>query len=237
MSQQVMTPTEQPQPHRRNRRVWGLISLFTVLLIATGTLLFFIFTALFPGQDTSIYANLQSPELLDGGVSAITPPRPVENFTLTAHTGDPFTLTDTRGKAVVLFFGYTHCPDVCPLTLSEMSRVQNQLGPDAERVEFVFVSVDGQRDTPEWLAKYFATRGIDDRMYGLTGPEGDIRRIGADYGLYFQKNTATGSAASYLVDHTASSFLIDPQGRLSAIIGFGTDPAIITDAIYTVLTP
>ncbi|MBN1965380.1 MAG: SCO family protein [Anaerolineae bacterium] len=166
-----------------------------------------------------------------GEVRVIDPPRPVSDFTLTDQTGAPFSLSDLRGRAVLLFFGYTHCPDVCPLTLLEFRRVHDLLGTQAGDVAFVFVSVDGARDTPEALASTFALRGVDDFAIGLTGDEAALRRIGADYGLYFERQADTGSQADYLVDHTANSFLVDREGRLTTIFTFGTEPEQIAARI------
>lgn len=233
MSEQTLA-NPNPMPEQTSRLPL-LVGVAVAGVVGIGVVLFFIFSMLFPADSTPYYVGLQSLEMAEGGISAITPPRAVADFTLTAQTGEPFTFSDLRGKAVLLVFGYTHCPDVCPMTLMEMNRVRDQLGADADRVAFVFVSVDGDRDTPAWLNTYFNTRGINDYMIGLTGTEGQVRRVGADYGLYFKKNTTTGSAAAYLVDHTASSYLIDPQGRLSAIIAFGTHPDVITGAVYEVL--
>jgi protein SCO1/2 len=212
-----------------------LVAFTFAITLITGISLFIVFSWLLPATAPVTYLDLQEQTLKDGGVTAITPPRSVEDFTLTSHDGQPFVLSEHRGKAIVLFFGYTHCPDVCPLTLHEMARTQSALGPLAESVEFLFISVDGERDTPEWLQTYLGTRGVDTFITGLTGTEGEIRVIGADYGLYFSRNTETSSQAAYLVDHTASSFLIDPDGRLSAIMRFGTEPDTIVDAIKAVL--
>jgi protein SCO1 len=234
MSQQTMVGP-QPPSERHSNRLPLLMGAAGVGLVGIGVMLFMIFRMLFPADSSAYYVGLQSLEMAEGGISVITPPRAVADFTLTAQTGEPFTFRDTRGKAVLMVFGYTHCPDVCPMTLMEMDRVRNQLGADADQVEFIFVSVDGGRDTPDWMNKYFETRGINDYYIGLTGTEGEIRRVGADYGLYFSKNTTSGSQAAYLVDHTASSYLIDPEGRLSAILAFGTHPDIITRAVYEVL--
>ena len=155
----------------------------------------------------------------------LDPPKEVGDFTLTDQDGQPFRLSDLRGKVALLFFGYTNCPDVCPTTLAEFKRVKALLGDDAERVAFVFVSVDGERDTPERLAAY--VRAFDPQFIGLMGDDATIRTIARDYGVFYQRVSYEESAASYLVDHTASTFGVDQQGRLRLVFSYGTDPAAI----------
>jgi protein SCO1 len=155
----------------------------------------------------------------------LDPPKEIGHFTLTDHTGQPFHLSDLRGKVALLFFGYTNCPDVCPTTLAEFKRVKALLGDDAARVAFVFVSVDGERDTPEQLAAYM--RAFDPEFIGLMGDDATIRTIARDYGVFFQRVSYEESAASYLVDHTASTFGVDQEGRLRLVFSYGTDPAAI----------
>jgi protein SCO1/2 len=167
-----------------------------------------------------------TPEEPFTGVETLDPPRPVQEFTLTNQDGDPFSLSDLHGKSVLMFFGYTHCPDVCPLTLLEYKQVKTALGEQADDVAFVFISVDGERDTPERLAEYVS--GFDPSFIGLTGDEATLTRMGTDFDLYFAKRPdPSGSAENYLVDHTSSSFLLDGEGRLAAIYPYGTDAAVM----------
>ncbi len=165
--------------------------------------------------------------------TVLDPPKEIGDFTLTSHTGDPLSLSDLRGKAVLLFFGYTHCPDVCPMTLAEFKQVKRELGDAADRVAFVFASVDGERDTPERLAAYVGA--FDPDFIGLTGDEATLREIGRDYGLFFQRSTYDNTQADYLVDHTASSFVVGPEGRLRIVYPYQTDPAIIAEGIAALL--
>lgn len=136
--------------------------------------------------------------------------KPAYNFTLQAADG-PHSLKDFRGQWVVLFFGYTHCPDVCPTTLADMKQVMQLLGQRAERVQFIMISVDPERDTPERMAAFVSH--FDPRFLGLTGAPEEIAQIAAAYGIYYQKHEGT-AASGYLVDHTASLLVIDPQGYL-----------------------
>jgi protein SCO1 len=165
--------------------------------------------------------------------TVLDPPKEIGDFTLTSQTGDSLSLSDLRGKAVLLFFGYTHCPDVCPMTLAEFKQVKRELGDAADRAAFVFVSVDGERDTPERLAAYVGA--FDPDFIGLTGDEATLRQIGRDYGLFFQRSTYDNTQADYLVDHTSSSFVVGPEGRLRIIYPYDTDPAIIAEGIATLL--
>ena len=158
----------------------------------------------------------------EGGITYISPARPIADFTLTASTGQRVSLSDYHGKTAVIAFGYTHCPDVCPLTLMDFARIHQALGQHADHINFVFISVDGERDTPERLARYLETRQVSGTVTALSGDEGEIRRIGVDYGLYFEKNYNSGSQANYLVDHTASYFIVNGQQALEAIVSFGT---------------
>jgi protein SCO1/2 len=164
---------------------------------------------------------------------AYDPPVEVSDFTLTSHTGDPVSLSDERGKAVLIFFGYTFCPDVCPTTLAEFRRVKTLLGDDANRLAVLFISVDGQRDTPDRLATYVTA--FDPTFIGLTGDDAAIRQIGQDYGLFYQRETYENTGADYLVSHTASSFLLDPQGRLRFKYDYQTPPEDIATGVRFVL--
>lgn len=154
----------------------------------------------------------------------LDPPKEVGDFALTDQDGQPFRLSDLRGKVALLFFGYTNCPDICPTTLAEFKRVKALLGDDAERVAFVFVSVDGVRDTPERLAAY--VRAFDPQFIGLTGDDATLRPIARDFGVFYQRVNYE-SDINYLVDHTASTFVVDQQGRLRLVFPYGTDPAAI----------
>ena len=122
-------------------------------------------------------------------------------------------LEDFRGKAVVLFFGFTHCPDVCPTTLADLATVMKTLGPDAERVQVLFITVDPERDTPGELAQY--VRAFDPRFLALRGDLAATQRVAKDFKIYFEKRK---QGDSYTVDHSAQSYVIDPQGRLRLLV-------------------
>lgn len=136
---------------------------------------------------------------------------PTTDFTLIDQHKRPFTLSGNTGKVVLLFFGFTYCPDVCPLTLSTWKTAQDLLGDEKNRVSFVYVTVDPERDTPEKLQKHLAIFSSD--FIGLTGPLQDLKEVYAAYGVYREKNQISDSATGYLINHTARINIIDPQGN------------------------
>jgi protein SCO1 len=150
---------------------------------------------------------------------------------LTDHNGKPRHLEDFRGKAVVVFFGFTHCPDVCPATLAEMAQVVKQLGADGERVQLLFVTVDPERDTREALARYVTA--FDPRFLGLYGDLDATRRVAKDFKIYFEKRK-TGD--TYSVDHSAQSYVIDPQGRLRLLVRHERISADLPDDLKVLLS-
>jgi len=132
---------------------------------------------------------------------------------LTDHTGRPRRLEDFRGKAVVVFFGFTHCPDVCPTTLADLSQVMKALGPDADRVQVLFVTVDPERDTREVLGKYVGA--FDPRFLGLSGDAGATQRAAREFKVYYEKRKTSDG---YSVDHSGQTYVIDPRGRLRLFV-------------------
>jgi protein SCO1/2 len=158
--------------------------------------------------------------------SLVEPPTTLSDFTLTSQSGAPVSLSDLRGRVVLLFFGYTNCPDVCPLTLGVFKDTKRLLGPDADRAAFVFVSVDGDRDNADRLRTYVGA--FDPTFIGLQGDAATLDRIGPEYDLVYQIQK-TG-ADGYAVSHTASAFLIDPDGRLRVVFPYGAPAdALATD--------
>jgi protein SCO1/2 len=148
------------------------------------------------------------------GVALVLAPRGprAPDFTLTDQSGRPFRLSDLRGHAVALFFGYTHCPDVCPTTLAALARAKRKLGADGTRFDVVFVTVDPRRDTPAVVGKY--VRLFDPSFIGLSGTEAQLAPVYAAYKVYHQVLPAHGSAAGYLVAHGSSVDFIGPHGRI-----------------------
>ena len=129
------------------------------------------------------------------------------------HSGKPRRLEDFRGRAVVLTFGFTHCPDICPTTLADIAGALKQLGPDADRVQVLMVSIDPERDTPESLAKYVTA--FDPRFLALRGDLPATRKVAGEFKIFFEKAKTGGS---YTVNHSAQSYVLDPQGRLRLLV-------------------
>jgi len=134
---------------------------------------------------------------------------------LTGADGKPRSLADFRGKLVVLFFGYAHCPDICPTTLADMAAVMKSLGKDAARVQVLFVTVDPERDTPDVLAKYVPA--FYPTFLGLYGDVAATQRAAKEFKIFYEKRPG-GAPGAYTVDHSAQSYVIDGQGRLRLLV-------------------
>lgn len=130
---------------------------------------------------------------------------------LPGHDGRPHTLADFRGKLVVLFFGYTHCPDICPTTLADVAALMKKLGPDAARIQVLFVTVDPERDTPAVLAKYVPA--FDASFLGLSGDAAATQRVAREFRIVYEKRPG-GAPGAYTVDHSSQLYVLDAQGRL-----------------------
>jgi protein SCO1/2 len=140
-------------------------------------------------------------------------------FTLTDQAGARRSLAHFRGKLVLLYFGFTYCPDVCPTDLLAMGNLIRSLGPAGDQVQPVFVTLDPARDKPEMLRAYVAS--FHPRFVALTGTEDEIRRVATSYKVYFEKVKPPG-ASTYLIDHTAYVFLLDREGRFVSLFPPGT---------------
>jgi protein SCO1/2 len=152
---------------------------------------------------------------------------------LTDHAGRRRSLGDFRGKLVVLFFGYTHCPDVCPTTLSDMAQALKLLSPEeAARVQVLFVSVDPERDTPEVLKAYVPY--FHPAFLGLYGTPEEVARAAREFRITYRKHTEPG-ATDYLVDHTAGSYVLDTAGRLRLFLPFAHTPEDIAHDLKALL--
>lgn len=149
-----------------------------------------------------------------------------KDFSLIDHTGRTRTLADFRGKVVVMFFGYTRCPDVCPTTLSELKAVKDQLGADGDRVQVLFVTVDPGRDTQKLLAGYVPA--FDSTFLGLYGDAAATARVAKDFKVFYQIVPGK-TPESYTVDHTAGSYVFDPQGRLRLFVRHGNANSLVAD--------
>ena len=155
------------------------------------------------------------------------------DFSFVSNSGDELRLSELQGSYVLLSFGYTHCPDVCPATMLTFKRVKTILGESADNLEFVFVSVDGQRDTPQVLDRYL--NRYDSAFIGLSGDSEGLNTIQDEYGLFYELRENPNTQAGYLVDHTASKYLIDPQGNLIRIYSFAVSASEIAAEIQSLL--
>lgn len=154
------------------------------------------------------------------------------DFRLTDHNGQVRTLADFRGRIVALFFGYTHCPDVCPTTLSDFALALRELGEDGKRVQVLFVTVDPERDPPELLAKYVPS--FNPGFLGLYTDPVSLAALAKDFKVVYQKNTGS-SAKNYLIDHSAGTYVYDASGRLRLLIPYGSGPRDIAHDLRALL--
>ena len=149
-----------------------------------------------------------------------------KSLTLTDHNGQRRTLADFKGKVVTVFFGFTHCPDVCPTTLAEMATVMKELGGDASRVQVLFVTVDPDRDTPDVLKRYVPV--FHPTFLGMTGSAEDIAGTAKEFKIFYQKQKLPDGA--YTMDHSAGTYILDGQGRLRLFASYGAGaPALLHD--------
>jgi protein SCO1 len=148
-----------------------------------------------------------------------------KEFALTDHNGQQRTLADFKGKVVTVFFGFTHCPDVCPTTLVEMASVMKELGPDAERLQVLFVTVDPERDTAEVLKRYMPA--FHPSFLGLTGSVEEVTRTAKEFKIFFQKQKLP---SGYTMDHSAGTYILDGEGRLRLFAQYGVGaPTLLHD--------
>jgi protein SCO1/2 len=153
-------------------------------------------------------------------------------FSLTDHNGQKRSLADFQGKAVVIFFGFTQCPDVCPTSLSELAEAKRLLGPDGDRLQGLFISVDPERDTPEVMKQYVAN--FDPSFLALYAAPGELEALAKSYKVYYKKVEGK-TPTSYTVDHSAGSYVYDPQGRIRLYHRYGSGPQALADDLKILL--
>ncbi|QOT76923.1 SCO family protein [Cupriavidus basilensis] len=157
-----------------------------------------------------------------------------KDFVLTDHNGKVRSIGDFKGKAVVMFFGYTHCPDVCPTTMAELKAVMEQLGPDADKVQVLFVTVDPERDTQALLAQYVPA--FDSRFLGMRpADDAALQKVAKDFKVFYAKVPGT-SPNNYTMDHSAGSYVFDPSGKLRLFIRHGQGPEPIVHDLKQLLS-
>ena len=155
-----------------------------------------------------------------------------KGFSLTDHNGQVRTLQDFQGKIVMMFFGYTQCPDVCPTSMLEMARIKQLLGKDGERVQGLFVSVDPERDKPDMLKEYMAA--FDPTFLALVPTLEQLTVLAKDYKVYYKKVDGP-TPTSYTMDHTAGSYVYDTRGKLRLFTRYGTKPELTAADIRQLL--
>ncbi len=154
------------------------------------------------------------------------------DFALPDQDGKVRSLKDFAGKVVVVFFGYTQCPDVCPATMQELAQVKEMLGPDGERLQAVFVTVDPERDTPELLKAYMAN--FDPSFVALRGDDAQTIAVAKDFKIYFKKVDGQ-TPTSYTMDHSAGSYIFDPAGRVRVYSRYGSGPDAVAQDVRSLL--
>ena len=155
-----------------------------------------------------------------------------KNFSLRDHNGKVRTLNDFAGKVVVVFFGFTQCPDVCPTSMAELAQVKKDLGADGDRLQGIFITVDPERDQPEFLKAYMAN--FDPTFLALRPEPSELEQLAKDFKVYYKKVEGT-TPTSYSMDHTAGSYVYDPAGRLRLFTRYGSGADALTSDIRLLL--
>jgi len=184
------------------------------------------FTAAIAAAALLVLAGCGRPEAPVFKLTDVTGASFGKSLELTDHNGQPRTLADFKGKVVTLFFGFTHCPDVCPTTMVEMANVMKELGPDAARVQVLFVTVDPERDTAEVLRRYVPA--FHPSFLGLRGSAEETAKVAKEFKIHFQKQKL--ASGGYTVDHSAGTYILDGEVRLRLFAQYGTGaPALLHD--------
>ncbi len=207
---------------------WSVGGLLALLLVAWGVFWLGEHAPASPaGAVVREVASLLGAPVTDDGVPAgvaIGGP-----FTLTDPAGHTVTDRDYRGKFMLVYFGYTFCPDVCPTELQAVAAALNKLGPNAEKLAPIFVTIDPERDTPTVMGNY--VKLFDPRLIGLTGTPAEIHDIATAYRVYYAKAPQKGDPSAYLMDHSSFMYLMGPDGKFRALLQPGESPDEIASRI------
>jgi len=195
---------------------------------ARGLVAALVAATLFTGGCDKLLPNLRTPF---NGVDVTGSPIGAD-FRLADPDGKARSLADFRGKVVVVTFGYTHCPDVCPTTLSDFASAMKRLGADAERVQLLFVTLDPKRDSGELLRQYVPA--FNPTFIGLRGDEATTEKVTRNFHIYAKAEPGK-TPDSYLVQHSAQSFVFDRDGRVRLVIGYGLEPEKIASDLRLLL--
>jgi len=156
-----------------------------------------------------------------------------KGFSLTDHTGKPRTLQDFRGKLVVVFFGYTQCPDVCPTTMAKMATVMKELGPSSKDVQVLFITLDPERDTQELLNAYVPA--FHPSFIGLRGDAEATARTAKEFKVFYSKTPSGDDPKNYTVDHMTGSYVFDREGRVRLLVRHEAEPGAIASDLRQLL--
>lgn len=191
---------------RKAKTVWASRLLTAVIIAAL---------AMAAGLWSAKLLLRNEPDLTGLDATRFPSPRQIPAFNLIDHNNKPFTDASLHGNWSFLFFGYTHCPDVCPTTLSVLNSVAQRFQDTADNIRFIFISVDPERDTPESLARFVAY--FNGEFIGVTGSNAALEQFTRELGIMYLKVQPGDDATGYLMDHTASVLLFDPDGRYHAV--------------------
>lgn len=215
------------QKNRTNQSLFLIVGLVVVAIALV--LMYIVYLML----TNSIAENNAVSGTGSDGVMVINPPQAIPDFTLTNQAGEAIQLSSLKADFTLMNFGYTHCPDVCPATITDMRSIRENLGTDADKFDFVFVSVDGKRDTPQVLSGFFQTLRVDSFMIGMTGTEDDVRAAVKPFGVDFILNKPDKSG-EYSVDHTAGMFLLNKNKEWIRRYSFGTTTQRIAEDLQSI---
>lgn len=225
-------PMQTPAPARSNQlppQLMGLLIMVSISLVGIALTLLMVTSATAPETppENNAAAVVGAGSASENtGITEVVPVEPIEDFTLTATNNEMARFSDFRGKWLLIYFGFTFCPDYCPATLLDFRQIKRDLGEDAAQIDFMMISVDGERDTPEVLDKYLAL--YDEDFIGLTGDADVVTPVVQQFGAQFQRRENPGSPY-YTVDHTVSLFLVNPQGEWATLYAYGTDVSVIVE--------
>jgi protein SCO1/2 len=226
--------TEQVNSVRKSNSTRYIITALLLIGVPISAILIYVFAASERPTTTNTGAALVEGTPFDGS-TAVEPPRELQDFTLTTQTGDPLSLSELRGQPMVMFFGYTHCPDFCPATLLTYQRIRELLGAQADAAKFLFISVDPARDTQRAIEAYLEARGVSEFVTGMVGEDSVLQQIAPDYGLSCGIQPGMELSNDYLVDHSTLVYLVDENGQLVTIYSYGTEPEVIVEDVQGLL--
>lgn len=206
-------------------------------------------TALLPisrrRQTLKLLAGTAALSVLGGFLSACSPDKPAfksidltgadyaQGFSLTDHNGQLRTLKDFAGKVVVVFFGFTQCPDVCPTSMAELAQVKQLLGADGDKLQAIFITVDPERDTPELLKAYMGN--FDPSFLALRPTPEQLPQLAKDFKIYYKKVDGK-TPGSYTMDHSAGSYIFDEKGRIRLYNRYGAGAEVLASDIKLLIT-